>query len=115
VKTLVMATIAVLTQGIAFQAYAASEIDCMVMWDRADVDRNGILDGEEATAYLDAIRKSTKKYGMKNRRPAERSGVHAAAQMTSSRFHFIALSCSEPPATDAHRIVPHRQSFADQG
>lgn len=64
-KTLVMATIAVLIQGIGFQAYAASEIDCMVMWDRADVDRNGILEGDEATAYLDAIRKSTKKYGMR--------------------------------------------------
>jgi hypothetical protein len=64
-KKLAMATIAVLLQGIAFQAHAANEIDCMVMWDRADVNRNGILEGKEATAYLDAIRKSIKKYGMK--------------------------------------------------
>ena len=64
-KKLVMATMAVLMQGIAFPAHAAREIDCMVMWDRADLNRNGILEGQEATAYLDAIRKSIKKYGMK--------------------------------------------------
>jgi len=64
-KKLLMATIVVLTQGIAFPAHAAREIDCMAMWDRADLNRNGILDGKEATAYLDAIRKSIKKYGMK--------------------------------------------------
>ena len=37
----------------------------MVMWDKADVNNNGTLEGKEATAYLDAIRKSVKKYGMK--------------------------------------------------
>ena len=31
---------------------------CMVMWDKADVNKNGTLEGNEATAYLDAIRKS---------------------------------------------------------
>ena len=41
-----MATVSVL--GTAVPARAASEIDCMVMWDKADV-----------------IRKSVKKYGMK--------------------------------------------------
>ena len=35
------------------------------MWDKADVNKNGTLEGKEATAYLDAIRKSIKKYGMK--------------------------------------------------
>ena len=64
-KKLVMATIAVMVQGIAIPAHAASEIDCMVMWDKADLNRNGILEGQEATAFLDAIRKSVKKYGMK--------------------------------------------------
>jgi hypothetical protein len=63
-KKLVIATIAVLIQG-AIPAHAASEIDCLVMWDRADRNKNGILDGEEATPYLDAIRKSIKKYAMK--------------------------------------------------
>jgi hypothetical protein len=62
---LVIATIAVLIQGIAIPAHAASEIDCMVMWNRADLNKNGILDGEEATAYLDAIRRSIKKYAVK--------------------------------------------------
>jgi hypothetical protein len=49
-----MATVSVL--GTTVPARAASEIDCMVMWDKADVNKNGILD---------AIRKSVKKYGMK--------------------------------------------------
>ena len=58
-RKLVTATTAVLALTIAIPAHAASEIDCMVMW------HNGTLEGEEATAYLDAIRKSGKKYEMK--------------------------------------------------
>jgi hypothetical protein len=64
-KELVIATTAVLALTIAMPAHAASEIDCMVMWHKADVNKNGTLDGEEATAYLDAIRRSGKKYEMK--------------------------------------------------
>ena len=56
-KKLVIAAIAVLGLGIAVPAHAASEIDCMVMWDKADVSKNGTLEGNEVTAYLDAIRK----------------------------------------------------------
>ena len=89
-KKLVMATIAVLTQGIAFPAHAAREIDCMVMWDRADLNRNGILEGQEATAYLDAIRKSVKKYGMK-----------AADQLSAAEFM---AACTD----DVFRIAFHR-------
>lgn len=37
----------------------------MAMWDKADVNRNGTLEGNEATAYLDAIKKSGEKYIMK--------------------------------------------------
>ena len=64
-KKLVIATVAVIGLGIAIPARAASEINCMVMWDKADLNKNGVLDGDEATAYLDAIRKSVKKYGLK--------------------------------------------------
>ena len=64
-KKLVIATIAVLIQGIAIPAHAASEMNCMVMWDRADLNKNGILEGKEAIAYLGAIRKSIKKYAMR--------------------------------------------------
>jgi hypothetical protein len=60
-KKLVIAT-AILGLGIAIPAHAASEIDCMVMWDKADVNKNGTLEGKDAT---DAIRKSGKKYEMK--------------------------------------------------
>ena len=37
----------------------------MVMWHKADVNKDGTLEGKEATAYLDAIRKSGKKYEIK--------------------------------------------------
>jgi hypothetical protein len=53
-KKLVKATAAVLGLGIVIPAHAASEIDCMVMWEKADVYKNGTLTGKEATAYLDA-------------------------------------------------------------
>ena len=64
-KKLVLATAAVLGLGIAIPAHAASEIDCMVMWDKADVNKNGTLEGNEATDYLDTIRKNGKKYEMR--------------------------------------------------
>jgi hypothetical protein len=64
-KKLIIAIATVSVLGTAVPARAASEIDCMVMWDKADVNKNGTLEGKEATAYLDAIRKSVKKYGMK--------------------------------------------------
>jgi hypothetical protein len=64
-KKLIMAIAAAAALGTVVPARATSEIDCMVMWDRADRNKNGILDGEEATPYLDAIRKSIKKYAMK--------------------------------------------------
>jgi hypothetical protein len=64
-KKLIIATVGALGLGIAVPAHAASEIDCMVMWHKADVNNNGTLEGKEATAYLDAIRKSGKKYEMK--------------------------------------------------
>ena len=37
----------------------------MVMWHKADVNKNGILKDDEATAYLDAIKKSGKTYELK--------------------------------------------------
>jgi len=61
---LLIATAGVLGLGIAIPAHAASEIDCMVMWHKADINNNGTLEGKEATAYLDAIRKSGKKFEM---------------------------------------------------
>ena len=60
---LAIATAALLGLGIAIPAHAASEIDCMVMWHKADVNNSGTLEGKEATAYLDAIRKSGKTMG----------------------------------------------------
>ena len=65
-KKLIIAIASVSVLGTAVPARAASEIDCMVMWDKADVNKNGILD---------AIRKSVKKYGMK-----------AADQLSAAEF-----------------------------
>ena len=64
-KKLVIAAAAVLAMEIAIPAHAATEIDCMVIWDKADLNKNGTLEGNEVTAYLDAIRKSGKKYEIK--------------------------------------------------
>jgi hypothetical protein len=74
-KKLIRVTAAVLALTLAIPANAASEIDCMVMWHKADVNKNGTLEGEEAIAYLDAIRKSGKKYEIK-----------IAGQLSSSEF-----------------------------
>lgn len=60
-----IAAATILGLGLAVPALAANEIDCLVMWDRADLNKNGVLEGEEASAYLDAIKKSRKKYEMK--------------------------------------------------
>ena len=79
-KKLVIATAAVLGLGIATPAYAASEIDCMVMWTKADVNESGTLEGNEATTYLDAIRKSDKKYDTENPRSAELVRIHGCLQ-----------------------------------
>ena len=64
-QKLVIATAVVLVLGIGTPAHAAREIDCMVMWDKADVNKNGILKGDDATAYLDAIKKTGKTYELK--------------------------------------------------
>jgi hypothetical protein len=62
---LVIAIAAALELVTAIPVHAASEMACMVMWDKADVNKNGTLEGNEATAYLHAIRKSSKKYELK--------------------------------------------------
>jgi len=54
-----------LALGFAVPAMAASEADCKARWDKADVSKSGTLEGKAATAYLDAITKSGKKYDMK--------------------------------------------------
>ena len=58
---------------------AASEADCKARWDKADVSKSGTLEGKAATAYLDAITKSGKKYDMKARQ-AERDRFHGRLQ-----------------------------------
>ena len=87
-KKLVIATAAVLGLGIAVTARAASEMDCMVMWDKADLNKNGILDGDEATAYMDAIRKSVKKYGMKTVNQLSAAEFMAACKDDAFKISF---------------------------
>ena len=59
---LVIAIAGALELVTAIPVHAASEMACMVMWDKADVNKNGTLEGNEVTAYFYAIRKSGKKY-----------------------------------------------------
>jgi hypothetical protein len=54
---------AFLTAGFAMPALAApGDADCKAMWTKADADKNGFVDGAEATKFLDAIKKSGKVY-----------------------------------------------------
>ena len=64
-KMLIIATAAIFGLAIAVPARAAKEIDCMVMWEKADVNKNGVLKGDDATAYLDVIKKTGKTYELK--------------------------------------------------
>ena len=41
---------------------APSDFKCKAMWTKADVNKNGILEGDEAVKFLDAIDKSGKIY-----------------------------------------------------
>jgi len=91
-----MAIAAVSALGTVVPARATSEIDCMVMWDKAGINKNGTLEGKEATAYLDAIRKSVKKYGRKTVDQLSAAEFMAACTEDVFRFRFIALSCCEP-------------------
>jgi len=87
-KKLVIATAAVLGSGIATPTYATSEIDCMVMWNKADVNESGTLEGNEAATYLDAIRKSDKKYDMKTLGQLSSSEFMAACKDDAFKIWF---------------------------
>jgi hypothetical protein len=87
-KKLVIATVVVLGSGIATPTYAASEIDCMVMWNKADVNESGTLEGNEAATYLDAIRKGGKKYDMKTLGQLSSSEFMAACKDDAFKIWF---------------------------
>ena len=59
------ATAFAIALGFAVPAMAASEADCKARWDKVDVKKTGTLEGSAATAYLDAVTKSGKRYEMK--------------------------------------------------
>jgi hypothetical protein len=87
-KKLLIAGAAVFGLGIAIPAHAASEIDCMVMWHKTDVNKSGALEGKEATAYLDAIRKSGKKYKMKTVGQLNSSEIMAVCKDDAFKISF---------------------------
>jgi hypothetical protein len=54
---------ALLIAGCVIPAAAApSDADCKAMWSKADADKNGVIEGAEATKYMEAIKKSGKSY-----------------------------------------------------
>jgi hypothetical protein len=58
---------AFLIAGCAIPAAAApSDTDCKAMWAKADADKNGVIEGAEATKYLAAIKASGKSYDANN-------------------------------------------------
>jgi hypothetical protein len=49
--------------GLSIPAVAApSDADCKAMWTKADANKDGFVDGAEATKFLAAIKKSGKSY-----------------------------------------------------
>jgi hypothetical protein len=46
---------------ITIPAHAASEMACMVMWDKADVNKNDTLEGDGATAWMPSERAARSK------------------------------------------------------
>ena len=52
-----------LTVGFSIPAIAApSDADCKAMWVKADANKDGFVDGAEATKFLAAIKASGKSY-----------------------------------------------------
>jgi hypothetical protein len=52
--------------GATVPAWAASETDCKANWEKADANKDGTLEGTEATAYLEAIKGKEKTYSIKS-------------------------------------------------
>jgi Ca2+-binding EF-hand superfamily protein len=58
---------ALLIAGYVIPAAAApSDADCKAMWTKADADKNGVIEGAEATKFMEAIKKSGKSYDENN-------------------------------------------------
>jgi hypothetical protein len=112
-KKLIMATAAIFGLGIAAPAHAAKEIDCMVMWEKADLNKNGILKGDDATAYLDAIKKSGKTYELKTVGQLSSTEFMAACKDDAFKISFyraqlwgdVPLSCPHTPCLPPPRSV----------
>jgi hypothetical protein len=63
----VTAVSALLIAGYVIPAAAApSDADCKAMWTKADADKNGTIEGAEATKFMEAIKKSGKGYDANN-------------------------------------------------
>ncbi len=53
--------------GIIIPAAAApTDADCKAMWTKADANKDGFVDGAEATKFLAAIKASGKSYDVNN-------------------------------------------------
>jgi Ca2+-binding EF-hand superfamily protein len=56
-----------LIAGIVIPAAATpSDADCKAMWSKADANKDGFVDGAEATKFLTAIKASGKIYDVNN-------------------------------------------------
>ncbi|MGO8951882.1 MAG: hypothetical protein ACLPWS_17700 [Rhodomicrobium sp.] len=61
-------------QALAPLANAApTDFQCKAMWTKADANKNGLLEGDEAAKFLDAIDKSGKIYDANSDRKLDRS------------------------------------------
>src|SRR5688500_18687991 len=57
-KLIIASAAAVLMLGTSASAFAASAADCQAMFQKADVNKDGSLQAEEAKIFLDAMTKA---------------------------------------------------------
>src|SRR5688572_677607 len=57
-KLIIASAAAVLMLGTSASAFAASAADCQTMFEKADVNKDGSLQAEEAKIFLDAMTKA---------------------------------------------------------
>jgi hypothetical protein len=81
----------------------------MVMWHKADVNNNGTLEGKEATAYLDAIRKNGKKYEMKTVGQLSSTEFMAACKDDAFKISFYRVQAAPAKAPVSCSMRPMKE------
>jgi hypothetical protein len=77
-KTLTAIVLAFTLLGITAPAFAADDAACKSMWEKADANKDGMIDDKEGAALMEAVKASGKPYD------ADADGKLAAAEFTAA-------------------------------